>query len=344
VELKNVRWYSSRGIPEQIRGLHQTIEKMYNARLIRDEYNNAPMWRVSKQLGMSGDEIRFRPGQVVEAEAGEIEQINKGVTVDVSSERLEQQAKAYAEEYLSIADFTQRNAVNAGGVRTATEIQAVQQNTGRQLGIDMALFLETLSEMASQMYMILKQSVDVPMKVGGVELTPEDFLVKVSVSWVGSLEATDQELQQAKALQRLQILQGGMAVGVVTPTNFYNAMRDWLSKDNDIENPDLYVTSPEDVLMSEVEEQQSELVRMMNGFDVQVHPDDNDAVHIQVIEEWMQKPESAQMLNTNPQLMQRIEMHANLHIQSEAMKNGTKASVQKGGQTQGRQATTQGSR
>jgi hypothetical protein len=96
--------------------------------------------------------------------------------------------------------------------------------------------------------------------------------------------------------------------------------------------------------MSEVEEQQSELVRMMNGFDVQVHPDDNDAVHIQVIEEWMQKPESAQMLNTNPQLMQRIEMHANLHIQSEAMKNGTKASVQKGGQTQGRQATTQGSR
>jgi hypothetical protein len=140
-EMKNTRWYSSRGVPEKIRGLHQTIERMYNARLIRDEYNNAPMWRVSKQLGLAGDEIRFRPGQVINAEAGEVEQINKGVTVDVSSERLEQQAKAYAEEYLSITDFTNRSANNPGGTRTATEINAVQQSSTRQVNMDIALFL-----------------------------------------------------------------------------------------------------------------------------------------------------------------------------------------------------------
>jgi hypothetical protein len=337
-ELKNPRWYASRGIPEQIRGLHQTIEKMYNARLIRDEYNNAPMWRVSKQLGMAGDEIRLRPGQVIEAEAGEVEQINKGVTVDVSSERLEQQAKAYAEEYLSIADFTNRSAVNAGGVRTATEIQAVQQNTGRQLGIDVALFLETLSEVANHMYLILKQSIDVPKVVGGVELRPEDFLVKVSVSWVGSLESTDQELQMQKALQRIGILQQvGMPSGVVTPTNIHFALRDWLSKDSDVENPDMFVTSPEDVLMGEIEEQQSELVRMMNGFDVQVHPDDNDGVHLQVIEEYIASPAGAQRMAQDPAFAQRVEMHANIHIQSEAMKNGTPAAkAQKGSDSRGK--------
>jgi hypothetical protein len=338
-ELKNTRWYSSRGIPEQIRGLHQTIEKMYNARLIRDEYNNAPMWRVSKQLGMGGDEVRFRPGQIVEAEAGEVEQINKGVTVDVSSERLEQQAKAYAEEYLSIADFTNRSAVNAGGVRTATEIQAVQQNTGRQLGIDMSLFLETLSEVAQHMYLILKQSVDVPKTVGGIKLTPEDFLVKVEVSWVGSLESTDQELQAAKSLQRIGILQQvGMPVGVVTPTNIYFALRDYLSKDSDVENPDNFVSSPEDVLVSEVEEQQSEIVRMMNGFQTQVHPDDNDATHLAVIEEFVSSPQGAARMQADPAFAQLIEAHANLHIQSEAMKNGTKVKAQGQAKSQSRSA------
>jgi len=341
-ELKNTRWYASRGIPEQIRGLHQTIEKMYNARLIRDEYNNAPMWRVSKQLGMAGDEIRLRPGQVVEAEAGEIEQINKGVTVDVSSERLEQQAKAYAEEYLSIADFTNRSAVNAGGVRTATEIQAVQQNTGRQLGIDVSLFLESLSEVANQMYLILKQSVDVPKVIGGVLLTPEDFLVKCSVSWVGSLESTDAELQQSKALQRIQVLQQvGMPSGVVSPTNIYFALRDWLTKDSDVENPDNFVTSPEDVLMGEIEEQQSELVRMMNGFDVQVHPDDNDGVHIQVIEQYLQSPQGQQRMQQDPEFAQRVEAHASLHIQSEAMKNGVKTGQGQKGQDRRSQVARQ---
>jgi hypothetical protein len=326
LELKNTRWYASRGVPEQIRGLHQTIEKMFNARLVRDEYNNAPMWRVSKQLGMGGDEIRLRPGQVLEGEEGQIEQINKGVTVDVSSERLEQQAKAYAEEYMSIADFTNRSAINQGGVRTATEIQAVQQNTGRQLGIDIALFLETLSEVAVHLYLILKQSIDVPRKVAGVELTPEDFLIKVNVSWVGSLESTDNELQMQRALARIQVMQQvGMPSGIVTSKNLYNALRDWLSKDQLVENPDLYVTPPEDVLMSEIEEQQSELVRMMNGFDTQVHPDDNDAVHIQVIEQYANSPEGATRIAQDQAFAQRLEQHANLHMQSEAMKNGTKA-------------------
>lgn len=334
-ELKNTRWYSSRGVPEKIRGLHQTIEKMYNARLIRDEYNNAPMWRVSKQLGMSGDEIRMRPGQVVQAEAGEIEQINKGVTVDVSSERLEQQAKAYAEEYLSITDFSNRSAVNAGGNRTATEINAVQQASNRQVNSDIALFLETLSEVANHMYLILKQSVQRPRKIGGVVLTPEDFLVKVNVGWSGSLDATDNELQMQRAMVRIQtIMSMGQPVGVVTPTNVYNMLADLLDKDPDVDVTSKFITTPEDVQLSEIEEQQSEIVRMMNGFDVPVSPDDNDGVHLAVIEEWMQTPQGQQRLQQDQMFAQLLEKHTQIHIQSEQMKNGIKAQNSQGPQGQ----------
>lgn len=342
-EVKNTRWYASRGVPEKIRGLHQTIEKMYNARLIRDEYNNAPMWRVSKQLGLAGDEIRMRPGQVVEAEAGEIEQINKGVTVDVSSERLEQQAKAYAEEYLSITDFSNRNAVNPGGTRTATEIMAVQQASTRQVNMDIALFLETLSEVANHMYLILKQSVQTPRKVAGVLLYPEDFLVKVNVSWAGSLEATDNDLQMQRALNRIQTVTSiGSPFGIVTPTNVYNMMLDWLDKDPDVESPQRFITPPEDVQLSEIEEQQSEIVRMMNGFDVPVSPNDNDGVHLAVIENFIQTPKGQQLSQTDQEFSALLEKHSNIHIQAEAMKNGIKTQGAQGRQGQlGAQAGAQ---
>jgi len=332
-ELKNTRWYSSRGVPEKIRGLHQTIEKMYNARLIRDELNNAPMWRVSKQLGMAGDEIRMRPGQVIQGEPGEVEMLNKGITTDVSSERLEQQAKAYAEEYLSITDFSNQSAVNQGSARTATEIQAINQASTRQVNMDISLFLDTLSEVANHMYLIVKQNVTKPTKIGGVVLRPEDFLVKVVVSWSGSLDATDAQLQMAKAQQRMAlVMQYGQPVGVVTPTNVYNMLQDYIDKDPDVDVSSRFITTPEDVQLSELEEQQSEIIRMMNGFDVPVSPDDNDAIHLAVMEEYASSPQGSQLLQSNQGFANLFEKHIQIHIQSEQMKNGIQAQKAAGSQ------------
>lgn len=331
-EVKNTRWYSSRGVPEKIRGLHQTIEKMYNARLIRDELNNAPMWRVSKQLGMSGDEIRMRPGQVIEGESGEIEMLNKGITTDVSSERLEQQAKAYAEEYLSITDFSNRSAVNQGSARTATEMQLINQSSTRQVNMDISLFLDTLSEVANHMYLILKQAVDKPTKVAGVLLTPEDFLVKVIVSWSGSLDATDSQMQMQKAIQRMQtVMQFGQPVGIVTPDNIFNMLQDYIDADPDVDVASKYITAPQSASMDQVSQQQEEIVRILNGFDVPVSPDDNDGIHLQVIEEWAQTPQGAEAMK-NEGIAQLINKHVEIHIQSEAMKNGIQAQNSAGSQ------------
>ena len=331
-ELKNTRWYNSRGVPEKIRGLHQTIEKMFNARMIRDEYNNAPMWRVSKQLGMAGDEIRMRPGQMVTAEAGEIEMLNKGITTDVSSERLEQQAKAYIEEYVSIADFSQMNAVNQGSARTATEIQSINQASTRQVNMDISLFLDTLSEVANHMYLILKQSVDRPIKVAGVMLSPEDFLVKVNVSWAGSLDATDPQMQMQKAVVRMQtVMQAGQPVGIVTPTNIYNMLSDYIDADPDVDVASKYITAPQDASMGQMAQQQNEIVRMLNGFDVPISPDDDDNIHLQVIEQWASTPQGAAAMQ-NPAVAELINKHVQIHIQSEQMKNGIQAQKAAGSQ------------
>ncbi len=331
-ELKNTRWYNSRGVPEKIRGLHQTIEKMYNARLVRDEMNNAPMWRVSKQLGMAGDEVRLRPGQMITAEAGEIEMLNKGITTDVSSERLEQQAKAYIEEYVSIADFSNMNAVNQGSARTATEIQSINQASTRQVNMDISLFLDTLSEVGQHMYLITKQAVDRPMKIGGVVLRPEDFLVKVNVSWAGSLDATDPAMQMQKAVIRMQtVMSAGQPVGVVTPTNIYNMLSDYIDADPDVDVASKYITAPQDASMGQMAQQQNEIVRMLNGFDVPISPDDDDNIHLQVIEQWAGTPQGNAAMQ-NPGVAELVNKHVQIHIQSEQMKHGIQAQKAAGSQ------------
>jgi hypothetical protein len=199
--------------------------------------------------------------------------------------------------------------------------------------MDISLFLDTLSEVSNHLYLILKQSVQTPRKVAGITLTPEDFLVKVNVAWVGSLDATDNDLQSQRALQRLQTVTSiGVPMGIVTPTNVYNFLQDILDKDPDVETPGRFITPPEDVQLSHVEEQQSEIIRMMNGFDVPVSPDDNDGVHLAVMEEYANSQVGAERLQADALFSQNFEKHLNIHIQSEAMKNGLKTQKAQGGQ------------
>lgn len=325
-EVKNTRWHASRGVPETIRGLQQVMDKSYNLRIARDEINNASIYRVSPQLGYTGNEIQHRPGEFVEAEAGQIEQLNKPITVDVSTERLEQQAKAYAEEYLGIPDFTLKSANSQGGARTLGEIRTANQLAEKQIGLEVSMFLETLSEVAQHMYMLLKDSVQVPTVIGGVLLTPEDFIPQYNIAWVGSLEALDHQRRMNQALTRLDII-NRVAVphGVSTQEDVYNAVRDVFDKDPDVDNPDDYVTKPQEVVVDEVAKQQNEILRMKEGFDVQVMPDDSDAVHIQVIENYLANPANTEILNQNPMFAERLRVHANVHIQSEQQKLGASA-------------------
>lgn len=317
-EIKSPRWYSSRGVPEQIRGLHYVMEKMMNARIIRDEYNNNPMYRISRSLGMSGDEIRFKPGQIIEAEQNEIEQINKAITTDVSSERIEQQAKAYIEEYQSIVDFSVKSAVNQGSARTATEVSAIRGAAQQQLNTDVAIFLETLSEVAHHIYLILQQSVSGPRVIGGVLLTPDDFQIKATVSWVGSLEASDHNIQMQKAMQRIQILtQMAMPLGLVTQEDAYNAFKDWLDKDPDVEDPDRYITMPQEIQSDQAEEQQQEIMMMQGGFNPRVKPDDQHATHIAVMEEYINSPQGQGLFQANEQFAQSFQQHLNIHLEAE---------------------------
>jgi len=323
-ELKSVRWYASRGIPEQIRGLQQVTDRMYNNRLIRDEINNNPMIRVDPAIAgsMGGNEIKFKPGQGLIAGQNQVEIFNRANSVDVSSERLEQQAKAYTEEYVGSTDFTIQSAVSPGSARTKGEIQIAQANANRLIGTDVALFLETLSEVSNMMYLLLKEIVTGPTVIGGVVLTPDDFLTKVIVAWSGSIEATDVAFQGQKALGRLEVLfQYAAPSGLMGPEQIYNAIRAWLETDPDVEDTDQFLAKPQAALVSEVEDQQLDIMRMKNGFDVQVMPNENHGLRIEVIEAFMNDPRNGQILQ-DQQFLARLQSNLNIHMEAEKMLMG----------------------
>lgn len=318
-ELKSQRWHASRGVPEQIRGLQQVMDRMYNNRLIRDEINNNPMVRVDPAVAgqMGGNEIRFKPGQGLIAGRDQVEIFNRQAAVDVSSERLEQQSKAYLEEYQAIPDFTINNAANPGSGRTKGEIEIANSRSNQVIGTDVALFLETLSETAWMMYLILKETVVRPTVIGGVLLTPEDFLTKVNVSWSGSVEATDVDFQMQKALSRLQVLfQFAAPSGLMGQENIYNALRSFLEKDPDVEDPDQFITKPAEAQISEIEDQQLDIMRMKNGFDVQVRPDENHSLRIDVTEAFINDPRNQQLLKDRD-FLERLRTNIAIHTEAE---------------------------
>ena len=323
-ELKSTRWHSSRGIPEQIRGLQQVTDKMFNNRLIRDEINNSPMVRVDPAVaaGMGGNEIKFKPGQGLVAGEGQVEILNRVNSTDVSSERLEQQAKAYTEEYVGSTDFTIKSAVSPGGNRTKGEIEIAQANANRLIGTDIALFIETLSEVAHMMYLLLKEIVVAPTSIGGVVLTPDDFLTQVEVSWSGSVEATDVAFQMQKAINRLEILTNYAApAGLFGQEKIYNALRDVLEADPDVQDINQYLDKPVVAQINEIEDQQLDIIRMKNGFDVQVKPDENHGLRIEVIEQFIADPRNQELLK-DKQFLARMQSNINIHTEAERMIQG----------------------
>jgi hypothetical protein len=128
-------------------------------------------------------------------------------------------------------------------------------------------------------------------------------------------------------------MQYGQPVGVVTPTNVFNMLQDLYDKDPDVDVSSRFITAPQDVSLDQMAIQQNELVRIFNGFDVPISPDDDDNIHLQVIEQWAHSPQGAELMK-NPNIAALVNKHAELHIQSEQLKNGIKAQKTAGSQGQ----------
>ena len=255
-EIKDPRYFSSRGIPEQIRGPHEMMERAINNMLIRDEINNNPMYEVLSTSELMEGHIHFVPGEKlpVSVIGGEIRRLNDPITIDLSSERIAHLLKAYIEEYTGSVDQLFRNATNAGGGKTLGEIQeGVRQNSG-PLSLDVISWNESLTKVYSKLFDILKDSLK-PIFLGGIWITKEDFNFPAEIRSNGNLELSDKELATQKAQNRMLITERFLQIGVSNLEDYYNAAKDWLEKDG-VKDPDIFITNPEEMLTNKISQMQ----------------------------------------------------------------------------------------
>ena len=264
-EVKDPRYYNSRGVPEQIRALQEIQERAINNMLIRDEMNNTPMWEVLSSSEIMDGHIQFGPGQKlpVDAIGQEIKRLGEPNNVDISSDRIMQIVKATAEEYLGNVDQLFRNATNTGGGKTLGEIQeGVRQSTG-PISVEVINWNETWSRTFQKVFDIMRDRVGESIFIDGEEITNEDFNFPAEVRSNGNLEVSDQQLAVQKAITRLQVIIGLEERGVVDKEDIFRATQDWLEKDG-IKDPDMFSTDPKIILQSQLAQLQQAVQQLQS--------------------------------------------------------------------------------
>ena len=263
-ELKDGRYYSSRGYPEMMRALQEFSERAINNMLIRDEINNCPIHTVLGRSRIAGGMTRLVPGSRLKVNShDEIQELgNRQAKVDLSSNLIIQMLKAFAEEYLGSTDQLFRNATNAGGGKTLGEIQQGMQLQQQLVSLDLLLWNETLRRVYRKVWKILGTRLGKPIVIDGIPVTRDFFEEDVEITPSGTIENLDKFQMAQKALNRVQLLMQQMQAGIImTPDDLYNAMTDFLEKDG-VQNPDKYITNPQEVMQDAGKQMQQQLGQM----------------------------------------------------------------------------------
>jgi len=262
-ETKDKRYYSSRGLPEQIRALQEISERCINNIIIRDEFNNTPIYEVLDTSEIMDVHQRLTPGQKLPVKqlGQEIAPLNKISSVDMSSERLMATLKAYTEEYQSSADQLFRNATNSGGGKTLGEINVgIQQNSG-PLNLEIISWNDTLSRVYTKMFYIMQERLGESIHINGKEVTKEDFNFPADIRSNGSLEISNSQFATQKAWMRLQEIINPAFMECVNADDKFNALQDWLEKDG-VKDPAQFCTDPKEIAQTQIVQMQNQVKQM----------------------------------------------------------------------------------
>ena len=265
-EIVDDRYYSSRGIPEQIRSVQEFMEKSLNNMLIRDEINNAPMFTVLNSSPLSSDNMRFIPGQKINVnQHEEIKELNKAAVPDLSSERIMQYLKAFGEEYIGITDQLFRNATNKGGGKTLGEVQMGVGEAQFSSNLDVKLFINTIRQVYEKVFSVFRERLTTPLVINGTTITREDFDFIPDIAVNGSLEMADKTLQAQRAQMRLERVVNALNLGIATKDDVFRGFEDFFEKDG-VKEPLDFLTDPNEIAKQNITMLENQIAQLNQIF------------------------------------------------------------------------------
>lgn len=257
------RPYHSRGGAELLSIFQATVNKLHNARLDAIQIALAPMLIKRTTAGDNERSIRFMPGAVIPVTTmGDVMPLQMDTSGLLKFLTEENYTKGLAEQYIGVFD-PGILAENSAERRTATEVDAVMQQTQSIFGQDAALFQASMAKVHKQLWKLEMEfgPADLFFRVMG-EAKPRfskksEIAHDYDIEPAGTPANTNQAFARRKALEMIQLF-GADMTGLIDKhqlfMNYFRVMDRNLGK--------VIVRSPENAALVQ---QMMQLVSQMQG-------------------------------------------------------------------------------
>ena len=248
-EIMDNRWFSARGYPEHLEDMSKEIDAQHNQKLDSQTIRNAPIFTFRSGI-VNPKLVKFIPGQGIPVPGttplNDAIQImnNNNPGIEFSYEREELMLKTTIQEYLGQMDYSVQSMINKRQPRTLGEVQMQSQAANMVFSLDAAMYAQSLTELFTQILELCQQYMPeriYTLVVGqdGVQplnITRDEIQGKYHIFCRGNDINSNPQLRAQKAFARVQVLLNPqtMQIGVVTPMNAFEILKNYLQSDGEL--------------------------------------------------------------------------------------------------------------
>jgi hypothetical protein len=205
------RPYESRGVSELAAVFQATTNKMHNARLDAVQITLAPIFQMRTPAGEVNRNIKFMPGTIIPVQAvGDIQPLAMDTKPIIQLMQEENLTKGLAEQYIGIFDPSVL-AQNSSERRTATEVDAVTQQSQAVFGQDASLIQDSMQLVHKQLWHLCMEfdKDDLCYRVTGDQMPrlakKSEIACDYDIVPAGTPANTSKQLAMARAREAMQL-------------------------------------------------------------------------------------------------------------------------------------------
>lgn len=281
-EVKDKGYYSSRGLSEILAPHEAALNKNWNEKLdAMTMYNRPLLWTESNSITNTGN-LKLVPGQISQFQINRVQMGEPPFSFD--QEMIN--TRMVAEYRAGMPDFGLGQQTNQGKSRTATEVSNITSLMGQNIDLRARIFRKAEAVLFDYSWSILLQYAKESLRFMFDEEMQElpiialhgDYLIQPN----GSSDNYNKSLYQQRAFARFQMFNGDPFI------DQGELRKATLEADDPRLVKRLFINAGSQAAM-QAEDQADEITRMMIGFPSQVRPNDDDAVHLITLSQFVQR-------------------------------------------------------
>lgn len=306
-EVKDAGWYSPRGIPELVKHDEAYLTKILNEKADALTLWNRPIYTSAGQIPNVAN-LKLLPGSIVPQQISRVDPGPAPVGFD-SEITLH---RSLAEYRVGMPDFGIGRQDQGDKSRTATEVSAIGNMMGLQVGLAGRIFKASLNRLFAQSWSLLVQfdskRLQYWMGSESLSLDPGALQGEYAIIPNGSADNVNKQLMLQKSVTRMQTLQGNPFV------NQGELVKSVLELDDPRLVKRLYL-EPADKAYDQAEEQADEINNMLIGFPVQRSKSDDDVAHLQTLVMFVERKMATREI-VSPEVGALLMAHGGAHQQA----------------------------